>query len=295
MIAVLAVGLVATLPSQAAGRKKNPTGKLYVADVNGTVEIDNGETIAEITKHSVYTAQGTVIETKADSNNVMVFSNGTAISFGPDTRLEIRKFVQEPFTPNRSDMEVEPSISTTDTFLPRGAVSLCTSKLVAGSTMNYATPHANISVKGSKVVIDSNAKGTTVSLLGGEVTVQAGEFDSGGKVLEQGQQAFIPADGGPVQIQPIPQDQAAALDDKVTMACMARKTVYFDVSDQKVGDGQDGAGSDEITAFDTSDESDEGTGGSGPNKSGEIVVKRAATGETPIQFTVSAATIPTTN
>lgn len=55
--------------------------------------------------------------------------------FDPDMRLEIQKFVQEPLTPNRSDMEVEPSIFNTSNFMPRGSVGLCTSKMVAGSTM----------------------------------------------------------------------------------------------------------------------------------------------------------------
>jgi len=69
----------------------------------------------------------------------MVYSNGTGIYFDPDTRMEIRKFVQEPFTPNRADMETEPSISQTQTFLSRGLVGLCTSRLVAGSSMVYQT------------------------------------------------------------------------------------------------------------------------------------------------------------
>lgn len=123
------LAFLATTPLNAAGRKKNPTSKLYVADVDGTSEIDTGEKIVELNKRSVYSAQGTVIETKADSTNAMVFFNGTGIHFDSDTRLEIEKFVQEPFTPYRSDMEVEPSISTTPTFLPRGTVGLGIIKL----------------------------------------------------------------------------------------------------------------------------------------------------------------------
>src|SRR5690606_1901409 len=115
-------------------------------------QIDTGETIDPLTKRSVYTAQGTVIETKSNASNSMVFSNGTGVYFDPETRLEVRKFVQEPFTPNRRDMEIEPSISNTQNFLPRGTVGICTSKLVAGSTMRYNTPHANIRIKGRKVV-----------------------------------------------------------------------------------------------------------------------------------------------
>lgn len=256
ILIAITLGLVATTPLHAAGRKKNPTSKIYVADVEGTAEIDTGEKIAELNRRSVYTAEGTVIETKTDSTNAMVFSNGTGIHFDSDTRLEIEKFVQEPFTPNRSDMEVEPSISTTRTFLPRGTVGLCTSKMVAGSTMRYATPHANIRVNARKVVIQASNEGTMVSLLEGEVTVQAGENDAGGYVIKPGQQAFIPAGGGPVQVADFSSEQRATLDDKVTMACMARKTVYFEAKD-KTEDGLSGEDGDIVTAFDDTEDEQE--------------------------------------
>jgi len=228
--ALLAVTLA--LPSlNAQGRRKNPTSKVYIADVEGSAQIDTGETINDLTKRSVYTAQGTVIETKENATNSMVWSNGTGIYFDPNTRLEVRKFVQEPFTPNRKDMEVEPSISNTETFLSRGLVGLCTSKLVAGTTMKYNTPHASVRVKGGKAVIESNDQGTTISLLEGDVTVRVGELDTGGQTLHQGQQAVITPSGG-MTIQDIPKSQASALDDKVTIACMARKTVYFESKDK---------------------------------------------------------------
>jgi hypothetical protein len=279
---IIAVGAGLFTPiTEAAGRKKNPTSKIFVADVEGESQIDTGETIDSLTKKSVYTAQGTVIQTKIDSTNSMVFSNGTGISFAPETRLEVRKFVQEPFTPNRRDMEVEPSISNTQSFLPRGSVGICTSKMVAGSSMNYSTPNANINIRGRKVVINSNSEGTVVSSLEGEVTVQAGDKDAGGQSIEAGQQAFIPASGGPIQIRPIDPVDMPALDDQVTMACMARKTVYFEVSDKETA--LEGEQSDEITAFDESD--DEG---------GEIVAKPTAPKEIPPQLTVSAANLPRT-
>jgi hypothetical protein len=274
-IYALFVGLLAVSPLQAQSRKKNPTSKVYVADVTGSAQIDTGETIDDLTKKSVYTAQGTVIETKEDSTNAMVFSNATGIFFAPDTRLEVKQFVQEPFVPNRNDMEVEPSISRTETYLPRGTVGLCTSKLVAGSTMSYNTPHASIRVKGRKAVIEVTTEGTTVSLLEGDITIRGGERDGGGQVLKQGQQALI-SPSGMIQIQDIPAGQMKALDDKVTMACMARKSVYFDVKEQEV----DSEGGD-VTAFDeTGDTVD------------EIVVIEVVPPVLPPVITVSAASIP---
>jgi hypothetical protein len=262
---------------EAQGRKKNPTSKLYVADVSGISQIDTGETIDDMTKKSVYTAQGTVIETKEEATNAMVWSNGTGIYFDPSTRLEVKKFVQEPFTPNRNDMEIEPSISTTETFLSRGSVSLCTSKPVAGSSMNYNTPHATVRIKGRKSVIDVTSEGTKVSLLEGAITVQAGSRDAGGQTLNQGQQALI-SPAGVIRIQNIPASEIRSLDEKVSMACLARKTVYFDVKEQKAG-----VADDRITAFDAEADTN------------EIVAVEVTPPAVAPEVTVSAASIPRSN
>jgi len=276
LVASIVVVLLCTSTLQAQSRKKNPTSKVYVAEVSGTAQIDTGETIDDLTKRSVYNAQGTVIETKEESTNAMVWSNGTGIYFDPNTRLEVKRFVQEPFIPNRQDMEVEPSISRTETFLPRGTVGLCTSKLVAGSTMTYNTPHASVRLKGRKAVIEVNGDETKVSLLEGDITVRAGERDRGGQVLQQGQQAIIRSDGT-ITIQPIPSAEMRGLDDKVAMACMARKSVYFDTKDD-----EDPAAVEDVTAFgDTGDETED-----------NIEVIEVIPPKLPPVITVSAAAIP---
>jgi hypothetical protein len=225
----LAAALPVTLHAQ--DRKNNPTSKFYVADLNGDALIDTGKQVDELVKKSVYNAEGTIIETKPKSNYAMVYSNGTGAYFDPDTKLDIKAFEQEPFRPNRDDMEVEPSISQTQAFLQRGTVGLCTSKLVAGSSMVYNTPQGSINVRGRKVVMEVTDKSTIVSMVEGDSTIQAGELDAGGTTLHEGHQAIITrgAPGQPptVVIQAIPSDQKTAIDDRVTAACTARKTVYF--------------------------------------------------------------------
>jgi hypothetical protein len=256
-------------------RRKNPTSKLYVADVKGTSQIDTGETIAELTKRSVYTAQGTIIETKDNSTNALVLSNGTGMYFDPATRMEVKKFVQEPFTPNRNDMEMEPSISSTVTFLSRGLVGICTSKLAAGSTMNFNTPHASIRIKGRKAVIEVGNEGTKVSLIEGDITVRGGNLDAGGQTLAQGQQALIKPDGT-IEIRDIPANELISIADKASMACMARTTVYFDIKEK--------TGEENPTAFDEA-------AGAGD----EIVAIEVTPTDISPEVTVSAASIPRSN
>ncbi|MEJ6733170.1 MAG: hypothetical protein QNK90_13920 [Opitutaceae bacterium] len=105
---ILNLSLLTTV-AFAAG-PKNPTSKLYNADLESQSEIDTGERIDDIRNKSVHNAQGTIIESKANSNNSMVFSNSTGVFLDEDTRLEVQQFSQEPFTPNRTDLETEPSI-----------------------------------------------------------------------------------------------------------------------------------------------------------------------------------------
>lgn len=217
-------------------RKQNPTSRLYVADLEGgSSEINTGERIEDLTRKSVYSAEGTVVETKPDATNALVLSNGTGIYFAEDTRLEIRRFVQEPFQPNRMDLETEPSISQTQTYLSHGTVGLCTSRLIAGSSMVYTTPLASVSIRGQRVVIETTDTETKVSLIAGDVTVRGDNFQ-GGELLKPGQQAVIrresPNSPPKMVIRPIPDSDRAALDDKVSSACMARRTVYFEIAER---------------------------------------------------------------
>lgn len=281
-LAAAAIALAVTSAGWAAA-KKNPTSKLYVADLQGEAQIDNGERIEDLTKKSVHTAQGTVIETKPNSENAMVFSNGAGVFFGPDTRMEVRRFVQEPFSPNRTDIEVEPSISQTMTYLSRGVVGLCTSRMVAGSTMVYSTPHASVNVRGNKVLIQSSDIETKISLVEGDVTVRAGEGDSGGQILRAGQQAIIrrPPGQAPIFIvQPIPAAEAPAIDNQVSMACMARQTVYFEVAER-----------DAITAFD----GDDGSAGEGADddEGQDLVPVEVVPTKPSVEVTVSAKSVAT--
>jgi hypothetical protein len=235
--------LVYAAPLHAQGTKKNPRSKVYFSDVNGEAQIDTGEMIEDLSKRSVYSAEGAVIETKGvkgsgDSRNysTMVYSNGTGAFFDANTRVEVKQFSQDAFTPNRTDMEVEPSVSHTQAFVARGTVGLCASKLVAGSTMNYQTPLASINVRGPKVVIEAMDDVTKISMLEGESTVRAGSNDLGGQTVRSGEQAIIrrrPGGAPPaIQIIRIPPQEAPALDGQVAMACMAKKTVYFEVRER---------------------------------------------------------------
>lgn len=296
--------MVAWLLSSAAlfgqTKKKNPASKLYVSDVAGEAQIDTGEAVEDLNKRSVYTAQGAVIDTgKADGKrdadkhySTMVYSNGTGAFFDTDTRVEIRRFVQEPFVPTRSDSEVEPSISQTQAFVARGTVGLCTSKLVAGSSMAYTTPHGTVNIRGRKVVIQAESNVTKISMLEGESTVRAGVMDMGGQTIHAGEQAIIrpagPGEPNMVEIRKIPSAEASQLDDKVAMACMAKKTVYFEVRGR-----QNSSGNGEVDAFNSNEGNTRTAGSPFVDANGEIVAIPVVPTNLPVQFTISPASLTT--
>lgn len=273
----------------AEGKKKNPTSKVYFSDVSGEAQIDTGENIEDLAKRSVYNAEGTVIETKRPESDTdrsryystMVYSNGTGAFFDADTRVEVKRFMQEPFTPNRTDADLEPSISQTQAFVSRGAVGLCTSKLVAGSNMTYTTAHTSVNIRGRKLVIETTNEMTKVSMLEGESTLRSGPNDLGGHVVHTGEQAIIrptqPGQPNEIQIVPIPDGEMPQLDEKVSMACMAKKTVYFDVRERAGSTDGDG-----LNSFNGAD-----------GATHEIVPVEVIPSSLPVQYTVSPARITT--
>jgi hypothetical protein len=307
--AVLLSGASAPTTQLAAG-SKNPVGKLYVAILGSAADLAGSDKITDLKKKTAHSVNDTVLETKRASSkdnatadqpdySAMVFSNGTGLYVDPDTRMKVQKFEQEPFTPNRTDMDVEPSISHTQTMLERGTVGLCTPKMAAGSTMQYRTPLGAVNIRARRVVIESFEEYTRVAVIEGESTVRAGDgsaLDLGGQVLKAGQQAYIrkgpPGQPPIVQIEEISQGMMSQLDDKVAMACVAKKSVYFEAVDRTVGTA--GEGPDNLIAGASGQSGDNSSGGvsafdDAPAQ--EIIAVQVVPVNLPVEYTVSPARV----
>ena len=290
--------------AQATKKKANPASKVYFADVQGIAEIDTGDKVEDLIQRSVYSAEGTIIETKRPESpddqtkyfSTMVYSNGTGAFFDTDTRVEVKRFVQEPFLPNRSDMDVEPSISQTQAFVSRGTVGLCASKLVAGSNMTYNTAQGSVNIRGRRVVIEALAEVTKISMLEGDSTVRAGANDMGGHTLKAGEQAIIRAGRGGqpavIEITKIPPPEMPMLEEKATLACAAKKTVYFEARERPVDTIVSANGDTPTTAFDGDNGavSSNDAAGAGDTTQ-EIVPIRIVPVNLPTEYTVSPATL----
>lgn len=292
LVCTLALGLVATpsaLAQRQLGRKKNPTAKVYVAEVKGESKLVAGEKVFAARQATAFDAPGTIIETGSDAHNAFVYSNGTGMFVDENTRVEIDRFVQEPFQAQpepagaqagsggqggpsgagggaqggsgyRSySTEIEPSISQSEVVVSHGFVGICTSQMLSGSSMTYSTPHASVNIRGKKVGIRAAPQETTIYLLEGDITVRTGNRDPGGHVLRSGEQAVVRpgliGQAPSVTISPIPPEMMQSVDDRVTVACNARKTVTFDMIERRAEAGP--AGTSDLAAGFSDEEADE--------------------------------------
>ena len=281
-LASLCVAAVA----HAQSAKKKPTSKLYVADLVGDAQIDRGVEIDDLTKKSVFSAEGASLETKANSNTTIVLSNGTGIYVDVNTQVQIKAFEQDAFRPNRSDIEDEPSLSRTKLVVQHGVIGVSTSKMVAGSTMLYETSLATASIRGRQAVIVAEDNLTVISMVQGEATVQAGPLAR--PLLVKNHQQIIIHPGNPgeaniVEIQDIPEgeeeDAMQWLEYRVVTADSARKLVYFEVQARKCDGSDDGS----IGLFDGASNSE--------SSNNQIVAVPVAPANPPIDTNVSPANL----
>ncbi len=298
LLGVVALATVAptAFAQRQLGKKKGPTSKIYLAETKGESQIQTGDKIYTARQATAFDAPGTVIETTANSHNAFVYSNGTGLFVDQNTRVEIDRFVQEPFRPNRAttaDAPFEPSISQSSVHVSHGAVGVCTSQLVSGSSMTYSTPQAMVNIRGGKVSIETNADETIIDLLDGDVTVRGGSKDVGGQILRPGERAVVRANPGgqapTITISQIPQEALQVSDERVSVACNAKKTVTFEAIEKKAEQGLD-TGSGDTAPAAAADSPD--AGGEGATQ--EIVAKPTVPAAPPTNIVVSPDRLPGT-
>jgi hypothetical protein len=299
-VAVALIAAPASFGQRQPGRTKGPVSKIYLAETKGETQIQNGEKIYSARQSTAFDATGTVIETKPEAHNALVYSNGTGLFVDQSSRVEINRFVQEPFPAghsNQVDTRHEPSVSQSNIFVSYGAVGICTSQLISGSSMLYSTPQASINIRGGKVVIESTPNETIVDLLDGDLTVRSGDRDVSGQILRTGERAIIRrgATGAEssITIQPIPRDALPADNRRVEMACNARKSVTFEIIERKADEGPDAAG-DETAVADAAAgaSSDEAAGAQADNQ--QIVAQPTVPSNPPNNIVISPDRLPGT-
>jgi hypothetical protein len=285
------------LAQRQLGKKKGPTSKLFLAEAVGEGNITTEGKSHSAKQATAFDAPGTVIETGKDSHQAFVYSNGTAMLVDENTRVEVDRFVQEPFRPDREKgNETEPSISQSDVFVARGQVNICTSQMVSGSTMNYSTPNASVNIRGGKMAVSTDGNESTIYLLDGDVTVRTGGKDTGGTLLRPGEKATIrpgrPGRPPIVTVSPIEPNMMPALDDKVGAACAAKKTVSFETIEKKSEFGAEGEPEQNTPNGTTPGKSGDTPAAGSDDTTEEVVATPTTPASPPTNVTVSPDRLP---
>ncbi len=213
--------------------RPDPTSKFYVVDLEGSGELISPDRIEALTDKSLHDAQGATITTTPGSTNALVLSNGTALFLSGDTRLDVQRFRQSAFLPERSELEREPSLSVTEILIPRGSVSISTPTLSPGSSLVFATPHGLVSVHGGTVVIEVGDDETRVTVTSGEATVTGNAVHTGNRRISAGRQVIARAAPGEIPTLvtgPIPARSAPFLGYMAQSSENARRAVYFEIA-----------------------------------------------------------------
>jgi len=209
----------------------NLVSKIYAVDVEGEAYVENGGMITPLSAREIYVAQGSTIYTSEESTASLVISNGTGIFLNESTRMTVTRAAQEPFEGERSDMINEPSVSNIQLEHQHGIMGICTSRLLAGTLLEVVTDEFITRIVDGKLVYERGPEGSSVTLVGGDATVQSGQiwYEGEGRTLKVRHKLFFPADGSePVETQ-LSGSELAGMEGIVTIACLARRGVYFDV------------------------------------------------------------------
>jgi|GEM_PF-793926 len=209
----------------------NLVSKLYAVDVEGEAYVENGGMINPLSAREIYVAQGSTVYTAEESTVSLVISNGTGIFLSESTRMTVTRAAQEPFQGERSDMINEPSVSNIQLEHQHGIMGICTSRLLAGTLLEVVTDEFITRIVDGKLVYERGPEGSSVTLVGGDASVQSGQiwYEGEGRDLKVRHKIFFPADGSePVETQ-LSGSELAGMEGIVTIACLARRGVYFDV------------------------------------------------------------------
>jgi hypothetical protein len=131
-------------------------GAIKAANVRGTVTkvnlVDRSET--PLRNGEVLIQDNAILTGPGDSSVVLVFSNGSTVKVGNESRLEIREFLMDPLQtdiPNIAALTNEPTVSRTHLRLEFGEMvgKVKTLNRAAGSAFTVSTPAGAAGIRGT--------------------------------------------------------------------------------------------------------------------------------------------------
>jgi len=136
-------------------------GVIIIASKKGEVSFSFGGKALPAAKVEVddSLAEGSSVTTGANGSTVLLFSNGTVATIGPDSGLRLRRFTQEKFDADdrkMSDLKEEPSSSIVELDFDQGDLVVGTKKLKRSSSLNIFTPAGTAGIRGTQFSMSSS-------------------------------------------------------------------------------------------------------------------------------------------
>lgn len=157
---------------------------IYDAEDNRIGDLKSGE----ILEH------GSVLVTGEKSNALLMFSNGSSINVGANSKVEFAVFLQAPFDPIKgryATLKADPSTSKAHLFVHYGEVLGTVKKLQHTSVFDVETPVGTASVRGTTFFVSYGLDETNENYM-----MQIGNFD-GEVIVESSFDAeLVMSDGG---------------------------------------------------------------------------------------------------
>jgi len=167
---VLALAGWLATPFDGWGQAKAGTGGVRIVDRQGTIRFKDKDGLplpVDATEKNDLIPVGSSIETKADGQVILLFSNGTMSTLEPNATLHVRKFEQEAFTPDgkkMNELQEEPSRSSLELELDFGTLIIGTPKLKKDSDLKIHTPLGIAGIRGTQFQISQAQGGGPMAL-----------------------------------------------------------------------------------------------------------------------------------
>jgi hypothetical protein len=182
LLALVAFGVLATclIQNTYGQQPQSPPGQIKAVRVMGQVTVTRAADNATIAlQNNAALTQGDVVTTAKNASVVLVFSNGSTVSLGQDSKLAVDEFLQDPFAEavKVSQIKEEPSTSHTKLNLTYGELVGNVKKLKGASSFLVQTPVGAAGIRGTtfRLVYRPSGAGQaffTLSTATGEVIFQ---------------------------------------------------------------------------------------------------------------------------
>jgi len=125
---VLSLAAIFLLPNANGEQQAAPSGpgviqaQIKAARVVGQVTVTRTQGAVVVLQNNDLLSPGDIVVTGKESSVVLVFSNGSTVSIGQDSRVSVDEFTQDPFAEDvkLSELKEEPTTSHTKLKLTYG-------------------------------------------------------------------------------------------------------------------------------------------------------------------------------